>query len=763
MLAVIKSAWADGSVIARGLFSEQRAPVARHELRIAVALTAGFTAAFIVFFVKSLAWFKYLPEQHWAQAMVDYDIDWRTPVFALGGNLLYGFGIQVPLNGQLLPMEAIAHLFPIQVRIAAIVALCFLSASLLFWCIGVAIGLKLIYRIVFVGASALIAIIPVGLSYVLWLLPPMFITYNFIGGVWAAEATILCLFGAFLFFLVGQLRSVTKNLCAGAGFALAAFGPVLSYPYWAVYSIPILALYCFGLFLTSENRNEFYWKAGVSVAVIAFMVIARVPQYVSNLYSYAFATYFFEFSPEPPASFGFSSLAAVFIYYFNDPRGLVSFTIALAALATAAYAAKGALRRIAIVILVCEGAIIAVTTINLWTWRVPLRGDYAELAHAPMWCAFFVLSMMIFAMLLDQRLVEWGNLARAKYSSLIQRAIHSRHWVYCSFFALTIAGYAVFQAPPKTLSDYPPRQTPLSQLLAQELSLAPGLQFRGRLMTLVPGDLKGPADPSMFYDMLNNYRRYLGNDLWVDPLAFNIPILNEFGHFSSPVTFALARIFFGKEGDEFDRTTVVFSRFDLRIARLLGVKMVATDASTIPGGTFVYDAKAGDTDLRIFRIDDVNLGQYSPIRPRYVRTAADAIAAIKAVDFDPKLDVVVESQVGADLAPATSSGVTVDRGPALIVRATSPSRSLLVLPFEFSHCLEMKVMEGQAQLLPVNLQQTGLLFDDKVEAENHLSVRPFSDSRCRGEDHRRADDLRLKEALVQNDRATPTRTRPSLW
>jgi hypothetical protein len=263
--------------------------------------------------------------------------------------------------------------------------------------------------------------------------------------------------------------------------------------------------------------------------------------------------------------------------------------------------------------------------------------------------------------------------------------------------------------------------------------------------------------------MLNNYRRYLGNDLWVDPLAFNIPMLNEFGHFSSPLTFALARIFFGKDGDEFDRTTVVFSRFDLRIARLLGVKMVATDASTIPGGTFVYGAKAGDTDLRIFRIDDVNLGQYSPIRPRYVRTAADAIAAIKAVDFDPKLDVVVESQVAADLVPATSSGVTVDRGPALIVRATSPNRSLLVLPFEFSHCLEMKVMEGQAQLLPVNLQQTGLLFDDKVEARITYRFGLFQDSRCRGEDHRRADDLRLKEALVQNDRATPTRTRPSLW
>ena len=40
------------------------------------------------------------------------------------------------------------------------------------------------------------------------------------------------------------------------------------------------------------------------------------------------------------------------------------------------------------------------------------------------------------------------------------------------------------------------------------------------------------------------------------------------------------------------------------------------DAKDIAGGTLIYETKTGEADWRIFRIDDINLGQYSPTRPR---------------------------------------------------------------------------------------------------------------------------------------------------
>ena len=757
---VIKSAWSDGAYIAADLW--EKSEPTRRERWIAVWLVAVFTLIFIILLSRSLIWFKLFPEQHWAQALLDYGIDWRTPVFAFGGNLLYDFGMQLPFKGQLLPMEGLAHLLPVQFRIPTTVVLCFLSSSLLFWCIGTAAGLKIIYRVIFVGTSALITTIPAGLSYVLWLLPPSFITYIFVAALSGGETSILCLFTAFLFYQVGTRKSLSGNVGASVGFSVGAVAPIFAYPFFAIYLVPILAFYCLGLILTCEDRTEFCWKAGVSAVLVTTMVVVGVPQFMASFYSYTFATYFLEFSSETLPSFSFNSIAAVFVYYLDDPRGLLSFMIALAALAVAAYMGKGVLRRIAIAALLCEGAIITITTVNLWWWKVPLRGDYAELEHAPVLAAYLVLSLIIAAQLLDRRLAQRGSLARST-SPLMQRVINGRRWAYGLFVIGMIGVWWAVQVPPATLDDYPPKQTPSAELLAQDLAITPGSQFRGRLMTIVPGSFAGPVSPPMFYDILNKYRRFLGNDFWVDPLAFNVPMLNEFGHFSSPITFAFDRIFFGKEGDAFDRTTIVLSQFNLRIARLVGVRMVATDALTIPGGALVYEAKAGDSDLRIFRVEDVNVGQYSPTRALQVRTAADAIESLKAVDFDPKQDVVVEREITDNLVAATSSTTTVDRGPLLIVHASSHGRSLLVLPFEFSHCLDIDVTGGHGQLLPANLQQIGLLFDGEIEAKITYRFGLFHNSQCRIEDQRRADNLQLKEALLLNKRAKFIRERPTLW
>jgi hypothetical protein len=187
--------------------------------------------------------------------------------------------------------------------------------------------------------------------------------------------------------------------------------------------------------------------------------------------------------------------------------------------------------------------------------------------------------------------------------------------------------------------------------------------------------------------------------------------------------------------------------FDVRIARLMGVRMVATDAAAVPGGTLVYETKAGNRDLGIFRLDDINLGQYSPTSLRRVNTAAEAINELSASGFDPKRNAVVEDSIPFRLVPATAAKVTVDFGPTLVVQASTPSRSLLVLPFEYSHCLHLNVVSGNARLVPVNLQQTGMLFEGGVEARIIYRFGLFADAGCRGEDVKRANALRLHDLL----------------
>jgi hypothetical protein len=755
------SLWANGFAAAAQLESRADGRVSPGEVRRIAILGSAFAAAAAVFILKGLWVFRTAPDLHWWQSMVDYGIDWGTPIFSFGANLLYNFGIQTPLKGQLLPIEGIAHLFPIGMRLPATVALYFIATALLFWIIGTLFGLNLFYRTLFAGLVALLLTIPVGLDYVLPFLPPLFLTHQFVLAFWWGEAPILMLLAVILFLLIGSQRSFVKNACASAGFGIGAFAAVLSYPVGAVFFVPIMALYCLGLFITSENRRELLWKAAAAALVLAIMIAARVPQFLYNLFSYAYGAYFFDLTPEGislPANF-------LFLGHINDLRGLFFWLVSFAAVVVAALTGRGALRRLAIAALVCEAGIIAVTTVNLWVWQAPLAGTYAELAHAPMWASFFVLAMLLVARMLDQRAVQWASAAVSTKHPVLKLPVEHRAWLYGSVLALLIVVFWVHNQPGlRYFADYPPNAPPSIRFLERELALKPGSPFRGRLLVLVSATLDQNGQRiqegqplhwvSLYVNLSLKYGRPLGNDHYFDVLPFGIPMTNEYAYWTGPPTFTFDRVFFGSEGEVFGRGWFVLSRFDPRLARLAGVGMVLTDGSEVPGATPVYTERVEDSDLRIFRVEDTNAGQYSPIRPRRAETAAEAIQAIKSEGFDPETDVVTETEILADLQPATRVALTVDRGPTLIVRASSPGSSLLALPFEFSHCLRLHTEQGTAQLIPVNLQQTGLLFRGDVTAEITYRFGLFQDSRCRAEDLMRADRLHLKDALVENNRAT---------
>ena len=751
--AVATAAWADGSIVARRLLSSGAPPVARREFWITLALVGGFAATFAGLLSKSIGWFTSPLDQHWWQALLDYGVDWRTPAFSFGGNALYGFGIELPLKARLLPIEGLAHSLAPPWRIAGAVTLYFSIAMVVFWLVGRAIGLRPIARSVFAGLTALILSIPVGLDRVLWFLPPRFFTHQFMLALWWGEAPILCMGAALLFLTLGRMRSSVVNAIAGVGFASGAFAIVLAYPVGAVFFVPILALYCLGFLLTSENWRELRWKVGAATLVAVLVLAARVPEFVINLYAYSFGRYFAEFSLDSPSTFRGNFLAASHI---GDPRGLLAFVIAFGALAIAARAATGTLRRIALAALVCEGGIIVAATVNSWVWRTPLAGAYAELAHAPIWGASLVLAIMVLAILLDERIATWSTAASARSTPLLSYLAGHRQWAYCAYLAVAALVWWRWPATPVLYSDYPPKDPPSVQMLVRELALAPGAPFRGRLLTVVPATSEAPADWFTVLDVIDGrYRRFLGNDHYLDVSAFGIPTEHEYGYWASPPKFLLARVFFGREGEGFGRAWFVTTRFDLRVARMLGVRLVVTDADAIQGGMLVYEQPAGDKMLRIFRIEDVNVGQYSPTRSHPVTSAVDAIATIAAADFDPTRDVVIEGEPPSDLTPALATSVVLERGPTLVVHAKSSGRSLLVLPFEFSHCLRMTITGGSAQLRPVNLQQTGLLLEGSVEARITYRFGLFGDAGCRGEDRRRANRLDLKDALIRNHRAIP--------
>ena len=743
--------WSRSLMAARSVFALQAGT--SNDRAISAVVTAIGTITFAVLLSKCLAEFRLHLDQHWWQAMVDANLDWGTPLFSFGATALANFGIQVPLNGYFLPFEGLAHLFPIEMRIPATIVLCFAWTVILFWAIGGLFGLRHAYRSVFAAMVGLIVTIPHGLDRLIWIFPPNYFTHQFILASWWGEAPILLLTTVILFLFVGRCRGQTGNLLASAGFSIGAFAAILGYPVGGIFFIPLLALYCLGFFLTCETRTEFIWKTGLSVALTLFMLAARVPQFLMNLYAFTFGSYLFEFSADGVETLGLLRASFLAYSHIDDLRGLFISLVSFAGIGIAALKGQGSMRRIAIAALLCEGGIVITTVTNAFVWRIPLAGAYAELVHAPLWGSFAVLALILLLVMLDDYLI---NLLRFEATLIPQtirhvtetwlsHAIKHRVWIYC-VLALVAVVHIWSTAPAQShFSTYPPKEPASVEYLRREIGILPGAPFRGRAMTWVPAELAGLNDRAHFDAIVaNHYRVTFGNDHFVDLPPFNIPQLNEYGHWTSPITFSFFRTFLGKYGEQFGRAWFLFSKFDLKIARLVGVKMVITDGPAIPGGTLVLESKAGDTPLYIFRLERVNLGQYSPVNTFQASTAEKAVAIIGAPSFDPERDVVVEEDVRLLLVPATLASVTVESGPTLVVRSKSPGQSLLVLPFEFSHCLRLKTQNGSARLMPVNLQQTGLLFEGEVQAEIIYRFGLFGDAYCRGSDIARADRLDLK-------------------
>lgn len=249
--AVLRSTWADGKIVARELLNGEQSQ-GPYVCWTITALVAMFATAFAIFVWKDQNYYVEF-DQFFFQSFVDYDINWGTPNFSLGANVFHNFGIQVPLNTHMLPLERLAHAFPLQHRITATVSLCFLAIGGLFFAIGGVIGLRLIPRTIFAGAVALLVTIPRGLDKLIWLLPPNFFTRQFTYQIAWLEMPILFLTTVFLFFGLGQRQSPWGNAVIGAAFAVGSFVVVVSYPGGAIYFVSLTILYCLGFIITCES------------------------------------------------------------------------------------------------------------------------------------------------------------------------------------------------------------------------------------------------------------------------------------------------------------------------------------------------------------------------------------------------------------------------------------------------------------------------------------------------------------------------------
>lgn len=699
-------------------------------------------------------------DQHWHQSLIDSSLNFGRFSFSLAGNPLYSFDIQLPLNANLLPLHSIAHLLPAAFRIPFILSECFIVSYALFLILGNIFGLRLGSAMVFAGAMALLMTTR-GLDHFFWITPRAMLDPLFPYALWWGEEPLLLLAGVLAYFCTGRQHRAWANFGMAVVFAALSFAIIFCYPVGIVYFLPLLGIYC-AVFLLTSRGSELLWKLFTALVLCGILLALHVPLFVIDLYSYTFGDYFLALltpgSPGHPVP-AYQLLSLIWgdildFVHADNLRAFFVFNVAMLSAALAALKFAGPLRRVAIASLVCEIAILLLKVINQLCFRLPMSLDYAQVGHAPIWGSFFILACLFATIRIDVALASLSLTRPGSLSKVAAWGAANARPILFTVIVLAMSRFVLLEPTDQSpWVGYPAARSPSIALLSERLALADGSPFRGRLLTLGTSQWNGEPDwiqPNgwgIFASYFTRYRSSTGNDHFVDAAAFSIPTTNEYGHWTSPVYFTMLRSFFARPTDSFDKAIIPLRAFDLRIARMLGVRMVVTDRDALPGGILVYSTGSNGDPLNIFEIDRTNLGQFSPTRLYPISSARDAIALLHSPEFEPEHMAIVENRLPDDLVAVENVQVKTVRGPRLQINAASNGRSLVTLPFEYSHCLILRTENKTARLYPVNLLMAGLLFEGRLDATIEYRYGILDNYECRRADIERADALHLRNVF----------------
>jgi len=502
----------------------------------------------------------------------------------------------------------------------------------------------------------------------------------------------------------------------------------LVYPFLLVVGLVFLAA-------SWRNKNEFRRKLVCAGALLILLAISGLPQALLGI---TLNTAFYLF-PERLMPSAHQLSDGSILLRPKQPAGVVLACLGLAG--AACHVRFGDERRqwFASAILILALLIICASVFYALAGSYGAKPIYYEYVLWPVYAIFAVPLLAIVGR------TGWRLLASA-WPRIAKR---EQRWPW---LVLPLAGLLILHgcnyladATNERPNVYPPKTTAAVEYLRREIALTQGAPFRGRVVTMTGQELPGGVtwDQMFGYDM--ELIRSVGNDhrtigLWY----YNIPTLIEFSHTIPPLLYEVAERYLAYSSDLQVRTLLNMRRPDIHVLRLLGVRYVITDSQIPTAGTrrvSVMPLPEGASILAVDEIPNPNIG-VSPTTTIRLASPSEALAWIGRAENNFERTAVLDEPDPGPLLPAANVEIRIERD-GVAVRARSRGRSLVVIPFQFSHCLRA-VSQGAgapAELRRANLALTGLLFDGDLDTTIAYRQGPLQNARCRLDDF--ADDRRL--------------------
>jgi hypothetical protein len=313
-------------------------------------------------------------------------------------------------------------------------------------------------------------------------------------------------------------------------------------------------------------------------------------------------------------------------------------------------------------------------------------------------------------------------------------------WLLPIPVAVVTALLAIAKTPP-VYAPFPPRVTAIVDILKSSIALAPGSSFNGRVATIIPVNANATDDP--WTQQLNaalKVWRTIGNDqmsigLWY----YQIPTLFEYNQFLSPAFHVLIKRTLQRPALLHVRNVTIFSHANDRVLKLLGVRyLIMPQEKSSMGVQHVTEEVAGQP-WGLFELSAPNLATYSPTSVEIRRSLASSFDLVTDDRVDLAKTAVVGEEIGGPLTPVEASSLSISNGDLHVV-ARSSGRSLLIVPVEFSRCMELRderagLGGSQARLVRVDGILTGVVFERDLDAVLAFRIGPLHNPTCRWQDY----------------------------
>jgi hypothetical protein len=253
--------------------------------------------------------------------------------------------------------------------------------------------------------------------------------------------------------------------------------------------------------------------------------------------------------------------------------------------------------------------------------------------------------------------------------------------------------------------------------IVQELSVKDDQNFNGRIAFMGP-EL--------------DYRSFIQD---------RIPMLNDYSHNLSPLAYRFQREFFWDGRFEQRRNSFKFGATNLQVYELLGIKYLTawkpqrfkvSSFSRLDRSEFRKDYFW--KNYEVVELKEPNLGDYSPTNVTVVANLESVYKNLKLLDL--KQNIVLFSDPKMSLQAARESKMTIVDGDIRVV-AESAGDSVLVLPFEFSSCINFEEKSEKSNFIRAELANgllTAVFFSKNLDLTISYRLGLFENQDCRLKD-----------------------------